>query len=120
MLNPTFLSAPKALKPAILCLLTFACTLPLVSLADDDEWRELHEQVEAGELLPLSEIMETLRREYKGEVIEVELEDEAGARVYEIELLGPDGQVVEFLLDAATGEIIGIEGTGINQMRRDP
>jgi len=61
-----------------------------------------------------------LRRDYKGEVIEVELEDEDGVRLYEIELLGPDGQVVEFLLDAATGEIIGIEGTGINQMRRDP
>jgi hypothetical protein len=120
MLNPTSLSVSNALKPVMLCLLTLACSLPLVSLADDDEWRELHEQVKSGELLPLSQIIETLRRDYKGEVIEVELEDEDGVRLYEIELLGPDGQVVEFLLDAATGEIIGIEGTGINQMRRDP
>lgn len=120
MLYPTRFAASKALTPVLLGLLTMMGTLPRASLADDAEWRELHEQVKAGELLPLSQILERVRRDYKGDVIEVELEDENGARLYEIELLGPDGQVVEFLLDAATGEMMGMEGTGIDAMRRDP
>ncbi|TVO60718.1 PepSY domain-containing protein [Spiribacter vilamensis] len=115
--RPFPLNTPKPVMRVLLCI---ACSLPLVSLAGDEERRGLREQIESGKLLPLTQIIETLRRDYRGEVLEVELEDEDSVRLYEIELLGPDGQIVEFVLDAATGEIIGMEGSKIDQMRRDP
>ena len=39
-------------------------------------------------------------------VIEAELEDERGRRVYELELLGSDGRVYERYYDAVTGELL--------------
>ncbi|MFA9460425.1 PepSY domain-containing protein [Thiohalorhabdus methylotrophus] len=97
----------------LVCLLLVS--LPL--LADETEWRELHEQVESGELRPLSDIIGELKKRYRGQVIDVELEGGEGDRVYEIELLGADGQVVEFEVDGRNGEILGIEGTDIDDMR---
>ena len=115
--QPFTFSAPKPVMRLLLCI---ACSLPPMSLAGDDDRRGLREQIESGKLLSLSKIIETLRREYRGEVLEVELEDEDSVRLYEIELLGPEGQIVEFVLDAATGELIAMEGSRIDQMRRDP
>ena len=40
----------------------------------------------------------------RGEVLEVELEEEHGRLVYEIKLLRPGGRLAELLYDAATGE----------------
>lgn len=86
--------------------------------SDDDDWRRLHEDVQAGKIKPLNEILASLNTHYDGQVIDVDLEDEDGVIIYEIELLGPQGQVVEFEVNAATGELIGIEGTNIRGMTR--
>lgn len=78
---------------------------PMVSLADDD-----HEQArrlkEAGEILPLQQIIKKAQAEHSGRVIEVDLENEDGRHVYEIELLDAGGEVWELYFDAATGELI--------------
>ncbi|MDO6442966.1 PepSY domain-containing protein [Marinobacter sp. 2_MG-2023] len=84
----------------------------------DEDWRKLHEDVQAGKIKSLGEILDTLLRDWNGQVIDVEFEQEDGKKLYEIELLGPEGQVVEFEVDAVTGELIGIEGTNINGMKR--
>ncbi|MBT5413545.1 MAG: PepSY domain-containing protein, partial [Rhodospirillaceae bacterium] len=42
-----------------------------------------------------------------GEVLEVELEDDDEAFVYEIKLLAPDGRIMERRFDAHTGEPLG-------------
>tara|TARA_R110002050_G_scaffold196533_2_gene331549 strand:- start:622 stop:1020 length:399 start_codon:yes stop_codon:yes gene_type:complete len=86
--------------------------------SDDDDWRRLHEDVQAGKIKPLNEILASLNTRYDGQVIDVDLEDENGVIIYEIELLGPQGQVVEFDVNAATGELIGIEGSNIRGMTR--
>jgi len=86
--------------------------------SDDDDWRRLHEDVQAGKIKPLNEILASLNTRYDGQVIDVDLEDENGVIIYEIELLGPQGQVVEFEVNAATGELIGIEGSNIRGMTR--
>ena len=85
---------------------------------DDDDWRRLHEDVEAGRIQPLSQILDNLARDWVGQVIDVDLEDDDGRRLYEIELLGPQGQVVEVEVDAVSGELLGIEGSNINGMKR--
>lgn len=99
--------------------LTAALLLPRPGLADDAaDWRALHREVQAGRIQPLEQILDSLGRNWLGEVIEVEVEREDGRWVYEIELLGPQGQVVEFEIDAASGEILEIEGRDLRGMRR--
>ena len=101
-------------------LLAAILTLGFISpgWSDDDDWRRLHEDVQAGKIKPLNEILASLNTHYDGQVIDVDLEDENGVIIYEIELLGPQGQVVEFDVNAATGELIGVEGTNIRGMTR--
>ena len=70
------------------------------ALADDHE--QAHALRDAGDVMPLSELVR--RPERVGQrVLEAELEDEHGRRVYELELLGSDGRVYERYFDAVTG-----------------
>lgn len=94
------------------------CLLGSLPASADEDWRKLHEEVQAGRIKPLGEILDGLLQDWKGQVIDVEFEEEDGRRLYEIELLGDEGQVVEFEVNAVTGELIGIEGNNINGMKR--
>jgi uncharacterized membrane protein YkoI len=102
----------------LLLALALACMPPLA--AGDDDWHDLHERVSSGQLVPMATVLDWLEAHYDGQVLEVELEREDGRLVYEVEMLGPRGQRVEFEFDAASGELIGIEGVGIDDMRRRP
>lgn len=103
---------------ALLALLVVS----MLSLADDadDSWRDLHRQVQQGELVALTEILDWLEAHYEGQVLEMELERDDGQVVYEIEMIGPQGQLVEFEFDARNGELIGMEGVNIGAMERTP
>lgn len=82
--------------------------LPGQAAADDDHERA-RQLLESGEILPLETIIEQAKSVHGGTVIEAELERERDRIVYEIEVLDDEGVVHEMLLDAATGELIGIE-----------
>ncbi|MGJ7459045.1 PepSY domain-containing protein [Halomonas sp. MA07-2] len=118
LLFPRLLPQGRAAVLALALLIALAC-LPLAAAGDDD-WYDLHERVSRGQLVPMSEILDWLEAHYRGQVLEVELEREKGRLVYEVEMLGPRGQRVEFEFDAASGELTGIEGVGIDDMRRRP
>lgn len=105
---------PRLLFLFLLSALSLAC-LPVVA---DDIWRALRGEVEAGRLLPLSTVLNRLEESYIGQVIEVEVEQEDGQIIYEIEMIGPEGQLVEFTVDAASGALIAIEGRNIRGMER--
>ena len=74
--------------------------------------------VRTGEILPLSRILNRLEREFVGQVVEIELEREEDVIVYEIELLSPNGHVIELYYDARTGVLVGVEGRDIDSARR--
>ncbi|QJQ93845.1 MULTISPECIES: PepSY domain-containing protein [Halomonadaceae] len=93
-------------------------TLFAAPLAADEHWRDLHGEVRAGRIVALPVILDWLEAHYEGRVLEVELEREDGILVYEVEMIGPQGQIVEFEFDAVSGELIGIEGVNVNAMRR--
>ncbi|WP_284617727.1 PepSY domain-containing protein [Aquabacterium humicola] len=57
----------------------------------------------AGEVMPLPKLLETVRRTFPGEVLEVELEREHGRWVYELRLLQPDGRLLKLHVDARSG-----------------
>ncbi len=101
--------------PALAALLVLLAASPAPA---DEGWHDLHEAVRSGRIVPLPDILDWLEAHYVGQVLEVELKRDDGQSVYEIEMLGPQGQVVEFEFDAASGELIGMEGVNINGMRR--
>lgn len=86
----------------------------------DDDWRNLHQEVHEGRLVALPTLLDWLDERYDGQVLEVELEREDGLAIYEIEMVGAQGQVVEFEFDGRNGELKAIEGVGIDAMRRQP
>ncbi|WP_189444613.1 PepSY domain-containing protein [Salinicola rhizosphaerae] len=92
----------------------------LPAAADGPAWRDLHKEVEEGHLVGLTEIMDWLEARYEGQILEVELEqdNDDGRIEYEVEMIGPQGQVVEFEFDAESGKLLSIEGVNIDAMKK--
>ena len=59
-----------------------------------------------GRARPLADILAIAKEKIGGEVIGVDLEQRAGAMVYELKVLRPNGELVEMQVDALTGAII--------------
>lgn len=84
-------------------------------LADERKHRRprdhsaVREALQRGEVLPLMKILAIANKEVAGDVIEVELEDEREALVYEIKILTSTGRVREVKIDARTGAVLKIE-----------
>lgn len=81
---------------------------------DDDQDRALR-AVQAGQVMPLPQVLDRLVRTHPGQVLDVELEDQRGAWVYEIRLLQPDGRRVKLDVDARSGEVLRARGHGTPQ-----
>ena len=77
--------------------------------ADDVGQETAKRLVSEGRIKPLSEILNAVKRQVPGEMLEVELEFEKTGYVYELKLLRPDGKVQEVEADAASGNILKIE-----------
>ena len=78
---------------------------------DDDEDHDAARRARAsGEIAPLSEILEQVRRSHAGEVIEVELDREGSRWLYEIKLITPANRYLEIYVDAKTKTILKVEG----------
>ena len=71
--------------------------------ADHDRARAA---LQAGEILPLTTVLQRVAAEHPGQVLEVELEQEDGRWVYEVKLLQAGGRLVKLELDAASGELL--------------
>jgi uncharacterized membrane protein YkoI len=69
----------------------------------------VREALRRGEVLPLVKILAIANKQVPGDVIEVELEDEDRALIYEIKILTSTGRVREVKIDARTGTVLTIE-----------
>ncbi|MDP3621447.1 MAG: PepSY domain-containing protein [Polynucleobacter sp.] len=76
-----------------------------LGLADSDHDRA-RKAVEQGEVLPLQQILQKISKDYPGQVLEVELERENRAWVYEIKQLSASGVLTKLEVDAKTGAVI--------------
>lgn len=65
-----------------------------------------------GEILPLGRILDILRAEFEGEIIEIQLELEDGVLTYEFDLISPEGRVYEVEIEAGSGRIVEFEDGG--------
>jgi uncharacterized membrane protein YkoI len=81
--------------------------------ADDDEEKAAEAALARGDARPVHELLQRVGSKFAGSVLKVELEheDESDAPwVYEVKLLTPEGDVLELAYDAATLELIALEG----------
>ena len=70
------------------------------------EAREVRKLKESGAIMSLESLLKRVRQDYPGRVIEIDLEDEEGRYVYEMEIVDDTGSVWEILMDAGTGELL--------------
>lgn len=87
-------------------------SLPLPVWADDADFPDFElaeEAMRLGKILPLAVILERVAALQPGRVIEVELEREEGVHVYEVELITPDGRLLEVDLEAGTGKVLSMD-----------
>ena len=99
------------------CLLLAATAPAFADWDDDDEDDYNHrgdEEVvwdarKRGEILPLEVILGSVLQRYPGELLKLELDDDDGYLIYEIEVLTRRGIVLEMDVDARTGRILDIE-----------
>ena len=61
----------------------------------------------AGEVLPLTTILERAAKDHPGQLLEVELEREHGRWIYELKLLERGGSLVKLQIDARDGVVLG-------------
>ena len=103
-------------------LLSLLLILPLPALAghEDDDHERARAALEAGEVVPLQEILDTVNARFTGQLIEVELEQKHGRWIYEIKLLTKPGSVVKLTYDGRTRELLSAKGRGLEQAERKP
>lgn len=90
--------------------------------ADDDDKRRIRtgdrhsnrdaaaEALQRGDIRPLAEVIEEVRKHHRGEIVGVEFERKHGKWVYEFKMIRPDQRFIEIYVDARTKEIIKVEG----------
>lgn len=81
--------------------------LPLGGRADSPRDHDrARAALQAGEVLPLTEILARVAHAHPGQVLEVELERDDGRWIYELRLLQPDGLLVRLKVDARDGTVL--------------
>ena len=93
----------------------YALLLPLLLSAAQDPMRVLdgdareqqavRQAVQQGRYVALETVVRDALKRYPGQLLEVELDDDT----YEIEILGPNGKVMELDYDARTGRLLKME-----------
>lgn len=76
---------------------------------DKDDHDQARAAVQAGQVLPLSTVLDRLQRTHPGQVLELQLEREDGRWIYEIKMLQRDGQLLKLELDAATAQVLKVK-----------
>lgn len=88
----------------IILIMSLSFILPAAIAGNDHlEARQLQA---AGNILPLQQLLDIIRENHPGTVLELELEHKGKRVIYEVEILGKDGQVTKLYIDAQTAEII--------------
>jgi len=62
-----------------------------------------------GKVLPLRAVIDQVERDFQGQVIKVEFEEEKGGFVYEIRVLQAGGRVVKVEIDARDGRVLKVK-----------
>lgn len=97
------------LRRLVLCCLTLFMlgASPLLRADDDHGGHDLARQaLEQGRVLPLRTVLEKIERDYQGQALKVEFEQDDGRFLYKIRLLQSDGRMVKLKVDAVDGKVL--------------
>ncbi len=90
----------------LLLLLAAGLMAAPLQASDRDEVDRVRAAVQAGELMPLDQVLARLSRSHPGQVLEIELEREDGRWVYEVKLLQAGGRLLKLELDGRSAAVI--------------
>jgi hypothetical protein len=76
-----------------------------MGLAQDDHERAKRLK-DAGEIIPLEKILDTVREDHRGRLLEVAFRDEQGRLIYEVEIVDAQGVVWYLHYDARHGTLL--------------
>lgn len=95
---------------SLLALMSVTATLAIPARADNDINQDQAQALrKQGAILPLENILDIVRQQRPGRVMEVELEKSHSRYVYEIEIVDDNGKVWELKIDAGDGSLISRE-----------
>ena len=87
-----------------------ACALVQPGLADEHGDHDLARRaLEQGRVLPLRTVLDKIERDYQGQVLKIEFEEDAGRFIYEIRLLQRDGRMAKLKVDAVDGGVLKVK-----------
>ncbi len=91
-----------------ICLLTISTLILLASgsVHAGSDHERAKKAVESGQVLPLQDILQKISKDYPGQVLEVELDQEKGTWIYEIKQLSSNGTILKLDVDAKTGQVL--------------
>ncbi|MGB6008552.1 PepSY domain-containing protein [Castellaniella sp.] len=88
---------------------------------DHDRDREKAERLQAaGQVLPLQDVLDRVAKDYPGQVLKVEFEEESGQGdcaggspcrgrwIYELKILQDQGRLVKIKVDARSGQVLWV------------
>ena len=101
-------SSFRTLFPLAVAALLALAAVPVHADDDRDDHVEARALLERGEILPLVRILEIVRREQPGDVIEVELERDDGRWEYDVKVLTAAGIVRKITLAARDGTVLKV------------
>jgi uncharacterized membrane protein YkoI len=101
-----FISINEPIKKSLqLAWLFMGLSLSMVASSNGD-FHEARRLIEAGSILPLERIFAEVYSQYRGRILEVELEHDIRGYVYEIEILDDHGIVRELMFDAVSAKCL--------------
>ncbi|MGY6272516.1 PepSY domain-containing protein [Achromobacter denitrificans] len=96
------------------CALAFALAAgPAPGLADESDHERARQALEAGKVLPLGAVLDIVERDFPGQVVKVEFEEDDDEFIYEIRVLQSGGSILKLKIDARDGTLLGVKGRGI-------
>lgn len=120
-----------SMKKTLLFAVAVLATMPLMPAAalapgametsdDSRDHVKAFESLKQGKIVPLAKILDWLQANYRGYVVEIELEGEETPPRYEVEFVTDRGDFLEFHFDATSGRMTKVDGDGAETARKAP
>lgn len=90
----------------IFLVLVVGMTSTLLRAGEDISQNKIRELVRQGKLMSLESIMLLYPEKQYGKLLDLEVEREHGAVIYELKFLRADGRIIELEIDAANGLLL--------------
>lgn len=103
---------------ACLLAVALAMTGSAAGVAGDLDHERARAALRAGEVMPLRQVLGIVHDQFRGDMVEAELERKGPFWVYEITVLTPGGTVLKLYYDAAQGDLLRAKGHNLQSWYR--